>query len=347
MTYLFPLLIVALATLVAIAIAWPLRKANPRVFGAIVVLVPLIALGLYRVVGTPEALDPAALQPSEAAAPESLDEAIASLRSELERNPAQPDGWVLLGRSYAMLERFAEASESYAEALKFVPDDAGLLVEAAQARAQANPDNRFDDQAIGMLQKAAAIEPGNQRAPWFIGIAQRQRGEDAQAAATWEALLPRVDAATAVALRQQIDAAREAAGMPPLPPVAAPPASEPPADATPAQGLRVRVALDPDFASRVRLRGDATVFVIARVPGGPPMPVAVERHTLQDLPLDIVLDDGDSPMPTQKLSSLAEVEVFARISASGDATRQEGDLESEAVRVALPAKTPVELVIGR
>src|SRR3546814_9244925 len=106
------------------------------------------------------------------------------------------------------------------------------------------------------------------------------------------------------------------------------------------------VSLDPDFASRVRLRGDASVFVIARIPDGPPMPVAAEKHTLQDLPLTITLDDGDSPMPTQKLSDLEEVEVFARLSSSGEAMRQEGDVDSKQVRVALPATGPGELVIG-
>ncbi|MGJ4728175.1 c-type cytochrome biogenesis protein CcmI/CycH, partial [Luteimonas sp. SDU101] len=110
--------------------------------------------------------------------------------------------------------------------------------------------------------------------------------------------------------------------------------------------LRVRVSLDPDFAARVRLRGDAAVFVIARAAGGPPMPVAVERHALQDLPLDIVLDDGDSPMPTAKLSALTDIELVARISATGSANRAEGDIESAAVRVKLPADAPVELVIG-
>jgi cytochrome c-type biogenesis protein CcmH len=76
------------------------------------------------------------------------------------------------------------------------------------------------------------------------------------------------------------------------------------------------------------------------------MPVAVERHTLQDLPLDITLDDGDSPMPTQKLSAMRDIEVLARISASGDAIPQAGDLESAPMHVTLPSKTPVELTIG-
>ena len=77
------------------------------------------------------------------------------------------------------------------------------------------------------------------------------------------------------------------------------------------------------------------------------MPVAVEKHTLQDLPLTLTLDDGDSPMPTQKLSALQEVEVFARLSASGDPMRQEGDIESAPVKIKLPSTAPVKLVLGK
>src|SRR5690606_31615334 len=173
----------------------------------------------------------------------------------------------------------------------------------------------------------------------------RQRGEDAQAAATWESLLPVVDASTAAALRTQIALAREAAGLPPMADAPATAATDA-GDADKATGVRVRVRLDPDFAARVRLPGDAVVFVSARAAGGPPMPVAVERHALRDLPLDLVLDDGDSLMPTAKLSALDEVEISARISATGSANRSEGDIESPSMRVRLPAGEPVELVLG-
>ena len=104
--------------------------------------------------------------------------------------------------------------------------------------------------------------------------------------------------------------------------------------------------LDDAFAARVRLRGDTTVFVIARAPDGPPMPVAVEKHTVADLPLMVTLDDSDSPMPTAKLSALQNIEVIARMSESGNAVRQDGDLESKPVRVRLPADKPVKLVLG-
>ena len=67
---------------------------------------------------------------------------------------------------------------------------------------------------------------------------------------------------------------------------------------------------------------------------------------MSELPFTASLDDGDSPMPTSKLSQLREVELVARLSESGEGNRQESDIESKPVRVTLPAKAPVELVIG-
>jgi cytochrome c-type biogenesis protein CcmH len=336
--------IVLAAILLAAAVAWPLRRGSPRLFVAVLVALPVMALSLYRIVGTPQALDPDAVQVAEAGMP-SMEEAVAELEATLERDPAQPEGWRLLARAQAALGNRERARDAYLSALQHIPDDPDLLVEAAQAVAQAHPDHLFDAQALGLLQQALAHDPDNQRARWFIGVAHRQRGEDAQAAAVWEELLPVVDAATANALRQQIALARDAAGLPPLPAQDAGQATTG-QSAAPAEGLRVRVRLDEDFAARARLDGDAVVFVVARAAGGPPMPVAVERHAVRDLPLDVVLDDGDSPMPTVKLSTLQEVELVARISATGSANRSEGDLESAPVRVRVPADAPVELVIG-
>src|SRR5690606_30197441 len=315
--------------------AWVLRPLARR--GAVAAgLVALCAgtVALYLLVGTPEALR----QPASVAEPESLEEAVAQLATELERNPAQPEGWALLARSQAAMGNAAAARDSYARALEFAPDEPDLLVDAAEARALAHPQRLFDEQSMAWLQRARQVRPDHARAGWFIGVAQRQAGLNAEAAATWEGLLHGVDEATARSLRVQIDAARADAGLPPL--------GGGPAAPAPGEGLVVKVSLDPDFASRVRLDGNATVFVLARLPGGPPMPVAVERHRLQDLPLEVVLDDRDSPMPTQKLSALEEVEVVARISAGGTADRGAGDLESAPVRVRLPADGAVELVIG-
>ena len=324
---------IALAALLVVAtlalVLVPLWRKQRGFAAAISVFVTGAAIGLYALLGTPAALDPALRE-----GPQTMDDAISRLQLELQRNPAQPDGWRLLGRALADQGKFGDSRDAFARAATLRPDDPDTLAEAAEARAKADPQHRFDPQAVAMLEHALQRDPKHQRSRWFLGIAKRQSGDAAGAAATWEPLLAEVDINTAAALRPQIDAARKDAGLSPLP------------AATPAVGaLEVAVKLDPAFASRVRLRGDAQVFVIAREPGGAPMPVAVEKHAVSELPFTATLDDADSPMPTRKLSQLREVELVARLSASGNAMPQQGDVESAPVRITLPAKGPVELVI--
>jgi cytochrome c-type biogenesis protein CcmH len=326
---------VALAALLVLAtFAWvlhPLWRQRPvPVFAAIAALAIATCL-LYRLVGTPAALDPAQRE-----MPKTMDEAIVRLEAELQRDPNQVDGLRLLARAYLQRKQPTKARDTYARAVKLAPDDADLLTEAAEASALADASRRFDDPSIALLRNALRVQPMHQRARWFLGVALRQRGEHAQAASTWEPLLASVDPKAAAALRPQIEAARKDAGLPPLPAPAAVP--------TPAGALTVALKIDPSLSARMP---DASVFIIARIPGGPPMPVAAEKHALRDLPPTITLDDSDSPMPTQTLSALKEVEVFARLSASGDATRQQGDVESKPVRVALPAGQTIELVLSQ
>ena len=330
---------VAIAALLCIAtvavLLRPLwRDARGVAVGVGVVMLASTAL-LYMLVGTPRALDGTAQQ-----TPKTLGDAIVQLEAELQRDPRQAEGWRLLGQAYQREGQAAKSRDAYAKAVALLPDNPDLLTEAAQSRALAHPQRLFDAQAVDLLKRAIAAEATHQRARWFLGIAQRQTGDNAAAAATWEPLLAQVDAATATSLRKEIDAARADAGLPALVVALAPAAPE-------ARDARaVKVALDPDFAARVRLRGDATVFVIARAPDGPPMPVAVEKRSVSELPFTASLDDGDSPMPSLKLSQLKEVVLVARLSQSGIANRQDGDIESKPVRVSLPATKPVQLVIG-
>ncbi len=206
------------------------------------------------------------------------------------------------------------------------------LVEIAYQRMMADPQRHADAQTVALLERALQLDPRNQRGRWFFGVVLRQAGQAAQAAALWETLLSDVDANTAASLRTQIDAARKDAGLPALP-----------ADA----GAKpiLDITLDATPALRKRFAGDATVYVLAREPGGAPMPVAVQKHVLSELPLHVALSDADSPMPTRRLSSLQQVEVLARISASGDALH--ADAETVPVRISIPDDQPVSVTLGK
>ncbi len=295
--------------------------------------ISLLSAGLlYQLLGTPQALDAAARQ-----APQTLEAAIEQLKTALARDPKQAEGWVLLAQAYQRTGDTGGARDAFAKAA-LSADDADLQTDAAQARAMADAAHNFEAQALALLHRALQINPKHQRAHWFLGVAQRQAGQNAQAAATWAPLLAQVDASTAASLRKEINVARNLAGQPPLP-------DAPPAAAASVL-LTVKVSLDPSLAARVRLQPDAKVFVIARQVGGPPMPVAAQKHAVSELPFSASLSDADSPMPTLKLSQMTEVELVARLSATGEAMPQAGDLQSKPLRVHLPAKDAVDLVIG-
>jgi cytochrome c-type biogenesis protein CcmH len=269
-------LIAATATLVVFAIALrPLWRAKPLPAVLLALGFTLASVGLYRLVGNPMALDAAMVS-----RPETIEDALSQLERSRERF-TDHEGWVMLATTYTRVGKHVEARDAWEEVLKRAPDDANFLAAAAEARAQTDAERRFDARAVELLQRALKLTPEHQRARLFYGIALRQQGKPAEAATVWEPLLAQVDAANAATLRDEVNAARKDAG---LPPVAAP------AAASVANGLRVEVALDPAFAARVRLRGDAIVFVIARAPDGPPMPVAVEKHTVADLPLTVTLE---------------------------------------------------------
>ncbi|GGD54818.1 tetratricopeptide repeat protein [Pseudoxanthomonas indica] len=331
----------ALITVVAlVAVLFPLWKSSRPIFLAALVTLGLGAIALYRLVGTPAAMD---LQPQSATAemPQDLDTAVKQLEDALARNPNEVEGWRLLGRTYLSMERYADAQAAFAKALKITPDDADVLVENAQARLYADPRKQLDAEGVALLERALTIAPQHQRARWFLGVAQRQQGKPAEAAKTWEPLLAGVDGNTATTLRAQINEARAEAGLPAL---AAPPVEAIDAATGPVL-LRARVEIAPELKDKVGAQD--TVFVFARQRGGPPMPVAAKRLTASELPASVALSDADSPMPTLKLSQVQEVELVARVSKAGDVMAKSGDLEASAIAVKAGDAGEVVLTIDR
>jgi len=325
----FAALLGSMAIAFAISALW--QKSRGLAIGLALGL-PLAAAGLYYLKGNPAALTPTN---TVVAAPKTMDEALAQLKAHLAEKPDDFDGQVLLARSYMALEKFELARDAFAKATALRPDDTDVSVEYAEALLRSSVDHRFPPNAVAMLKNAVAKNPQNQRALFFIGLNQMQSNQPAEAAATWESLLPLVNPETAVELRKQIDSARSAAKLPPLPEVAA--ATGP--------TLAITVQIDPTLA-KLAAPGD-TLFVFARKADGAGPPVAVKRIVYDKLPLELTLTDADSPMPAGNLSSQKMVQVMARLSKSGNAQAASGDVEADPVSVTLADAKPITLMLSR
>lgn len=332
-----------------------------RAFALLCALVlALAAVGLYRQLGEPRALDPTlraaaptpASSDSAGAAP-SMDQAVAGLAERLRQQPDDLDGWLLLGRAYKTMERFGPAREALANAIRLAPESADVMVEYAEALALDTPSRRIEGEARTLIDRALAAEPQHQRALWLLGIAKLQAGQPAEAVADWERLRALLSDEKAIAsLQQQIDDARRSAGMPvetttSTAAAATPPATAPAANtAAPTGGpqLTIQVDIAPELRSQVG--ASDVLFVFARAVEGPRMPLAIQRLPAGRLPTTVTLDDSSSMLPTLKLSSLTQVVVGARISKSGQATPQSGDLQVLSAPVATTQRDPLQLTIN-
>lgn len=322
-------LLLAVALVCVVPVLW--RGARATAIVALVLL-PLSGGALYLALGTPRALDPAELRE-----PRTLEEGLARLQRALDENPEDPDGWMLLGNIRQRQGDTPAALEAWGRAQALRPDDAELMVVRAEAMLMSSGERRIEGEVLALLERALALQPTSQRARWFLGIHHRQNARPAEAAELWAPLLSSTeDPGLRASLREQIDLARAEAGLDPLPaddaaaPVAGDDAAVPAADAGPV--LRVVVELDPALADRIA--PDAVLFVFARLPEGPPMPVAVQRVPARDFPITVALSDAASPMPSLRFSEQARLRLVARVAQSGDAGAMPGDLESAPLEVA-------------
>jgi cytochrome c-type biogenesis protein CcmH len=346
----------ALASKAAQPPAPPRTRATFAVLLAVALVLPASALLLYRLVGAPEALDPANLAPPPEAQQHSaadMEKAIAGLAAKLKEQPDDAQGWALLGRAYAATNRADESRDAFRQAHEHAPDDGDVAVEYAQALALAAPDHKLQGEARALLDGVIAKDAKNQRALWLLGISDYQNGDYPNAIARWKVLLPLLqpDSDVARSVRNEIaDAEARRDGREPPQREAAPPeasvAETTSAAATSgAPHLTVNVALDPKL--KTQLDPDATLFVFARAASGPPMPLAIQRLKASQLPATVTLDDSMSMMPAMKLSKFPEVVVGARVSKSGNAMPQSGDLQTLSSPLESSRSEPIALTIDQ
>jgi cytochrome c-type biogenesis protein CcmH len=319
----------------------PLRRSGLAGALAVALAIPVCAVGVYWLVGTPEALN-AELASAESGShqltPEQIEAMVGGLVARLKQNPDNAEGWATLARTYSTLGKYTEATAAYAESIRRLPKDAQLLADYADALGMAQG-RRLQGEPEKLIARALAADPNNVKALALAGTVAFDKKDYATAATHWERILQVAppDSRIAQQLRASVDEARARAGKPPLEKAAK---SEPSAKAT---GTVSGVAkLSPQLAGKVS-PGD-TVFIYARAAEGPRLPLAILRKQASDLPVSFVLDDSMAMNRDMKLSSVARVIVSARVSKKSDATARPGDLEGQSAPVPVGAQR-VEVLI--
>ena len=121
--------------------------------------------------------------------------------------------------------------------------------------------------------------------------------------------------------------------------------TQPTSPANSAQAIEVNVSITPDLLAKTS--SEQTIFIYAQALNGPPMPIAVARKKVSELPLVVTLDDSMAMMPTRKLSSFDQVRIAARISQSGSALPATGDLQGKVEPVNTATTRSVSVVIDQ
>lgn len=319
------------------------RRTVMRVAFAVVLIMPLSSAALYwQYNGWPSEAELAASRAMPSANQEtpSVEQMVSGLANRLEQNPDDLEGWIMLGRSYRVMNRFAEATKAYRKANELSGGDNADILVAEAATLGLSRDRDLLGRPQQLFAQALKLQPDNLAANWYSGLIGLQENDANKAIQYFEKALsldPPPDFRKAIV--DQLNFARQQVGLPAQ-------ASKQTQSAGTAQtGPRLSISVDASPDIKAEFDASTRVFVFARVPNGPHMPLAVQRLAVSDLPAQVILDDSMAMMPSMKLSAHQRWEIVARISRSGQPVSQPGDAMVTQVIDAKDASTPIMLSI--
>lgn len=275
---------------------------------------------------------------------------ILRLAKRLENQPENHDGWFLLGQSYMNLGEFEKSAGAYQHLLEKFPEDAGLSGYYAEALFLAD-DRKMTARVSKAIDAAYSLNPQNVAMLEIKAMNAFRAGELGVAVTLFEkALATGVEGERAGLIQQAIARLRAELGNKAPPPVTpagpvAPLANNAPAAATKAADSRsapIRsVQLLVEVADTVESNPNDSVFVYAKANAGPPMPLAVERMRVADLPRLVTLDETMGMMQGMSLANFDAVILVARISSSGIANTSPDDFQAASGVVDITSENPV------
>jgi cytochrome c-type biogenesis protein CcmH len=314
------------------------NKPHPLKITAVVlaVLLPLFSVGLYLKIGNPDAFQSPSPHGTFAMARNQND--LKVLEDKVAQNPNDPEALVILARSYVDLGRYADGSRIYESLVKIIPDEPILWADYADALAMTNGSLR--GAPTKLLERALELNPDYPKALALSGSAAMERSDYSTAVRYWEKLLkllPAEDTENTKMIGEAINQARHmlAQGKGGKIAPALDQINEPASKALSAGKERITGTVTLSAALKSKADPNDTLFVLARAAQGPKMPLAILRKQVKDLPLSFDLNDSMAMSPEMKMSNFDQVVIVARISKSGNAMPQSGDMQGLSKPLAL------------
>lgn len=305
---------------------------------AIALALPLGSFALYKLLGQPDAFVAPANHSDTATAAENITpQQFAAMTQrlvvKLRQQPNDPQGWAMLAKAYMALGRGNDAIMAYDRAVLLVPDNASLLAEYAHALATSK-NGSFAGRPREIIAQGLELEPNNARILALAGSAAFEAKDFNAAIGYWERLLAQVPKESEFTneIVASINAARAASKQ----------------DTATVSDASISGAVALSESLQGKAAAGDTLFIYARAAGdnAPKMPLAVWRGAAKDLPKNFTLDDSMAMTPAMVLSKFQQVTVEARISKSGNAIAQSGDLSGAGVTVK-PGAKDIKILIDR
>ena len=308
----------------------------------IFILVPVFVLTIYSYIGSSNSIELLATNTSSQELSNdnlvSVEEMLKGVERRLIDDPDNANDWLMLANSYVVLKRFTDAVRAYENLYRLNGDDPSLLFRYADVLAMANS-GIFKGKPTELVKKGLQLDPENTMGLWLAGLAEYEEGRINKAIDYWQRVLPKLEKGSDEEknIKKYIEfAAKENNISLDNSAVEKTNLSE--------YSIKLNIEVSSEF-SAVDINN--TVFIYAKpVNSNIKMPIVVLRKKVSDLPLELSLDDSMSMLPNNKLSGYESVIVLARISKTGNAKSEKGDLIGVSNPISTRSKETIKIIIN-
>lgn len=328
----------------------PLNRKGKKAVLVLAVVLPVLGFLLYNHWGAKpdweiyQALQALPKADSQQAYEQKLRKLVLKSQARLNQTPDNYALRNLLAQTSMALQDYDEAVANYRKILEVFPESPRIMANLAQALFY-RAGNTITPEVREYTKKALAVAPMIPEMLGLAGIDAKNQGDLRGAIKYWRMAVSQLDPHSQAAQGylngiQKAEQALIAAGEDPSEPVVK---ELQDSDDT----AKAVIVADVTLGNEVKVAPGTTVFVYARAWQGPKMPLAIQKITVKDLPMQVVLDESMAMAPGMSIKQFEQLELVARVSKSGTPTPQSGDWQASVGPIKLgELNGPIALTIA-